>query len=120
MYVGPDGRPVDRDGNPIGGPEGTTLDAEGFIMAPNGTRYTPQGDILNVDDLPQGITVGADGVPRNSSTGAPIGARGTRAVGSSILDPSGNPRLLVGQPLSCVIFDLMKCVACCVCAHGMM
>jgi hypothetical protein len=42
VYVGPDGRPVDRLGVPIG-PEGTRLSAEGFIVDPSGGWYLPDG-----------------------------------------------------------------------------
>lgn len=88
VYVGPDGQPVDRDGNPIG-PAGTGIDNEGYIADPDGTRYTPQGTILNEDNLPEGVVVGPDGVPRTAD-GDPIGPRGTTiSEDGSIVDSTG-------------------------------
>lgn len=104
MYVGPDGVPVDRDGNVI--VEGGTLDDEGFIVGPNGQRYTPQGQVLNVDQLPDGVTVGADGVPRSTTDGEPTGPRGTSVSSNgTIAGPDG-------------MTPFLPCFPCCVFAVG--
>jgi hypothetical protein len=81
VYVGPDEQPVDRAGKPIG-PPGTIVNEEGYIEAPNGDRYTPQGTAYP-RNVPAGITLGPDGVPRKAGTNEPVGPRGTT------MDPTG-------------------------------
>jgi hypothetical protein len=89
VYVGPDGQPVDRNGDPIGPPGTIVSEEDGFITAPNGERFTPQGTPYP-DNIPPGVTLGPDGVPRTASTGQPVGGRGTtmNATGA-IIGPNG-------------------------------
>ena len=57
VYLGPDGVPVDRSGEPILDADGnpTMLDAEGFVVDAAGNKYQPDGSNLPSDDsLPEG------------------------------------------------------------------
>ena len=60
VYLGPDGAPVDRSGEPIVDADGnaTMLDSEGFIVDASGKRYQPDGtDAPSADSLPEGTSL---------------------------------------------------------------